>query len=317
VKRIQFQHIARLLVGTIVAVVAAGAVARAQDDEERLEPTRKEELEKFLVEQQRQRLHMAYKAQFDRWYSSQFVPRVGARDQLARRLAARLIELQSDCHLTAAQVKKLQLAGRGDIKRYMDRVNHISRTMEGPRSSIEDLHSARLEMNDLDSRAKDRLFSDDSLLCKTLASTLDHDQAAARENAILERNGLRHRIAVKSAVKALQTNLGMTDEQGTRLTELLLSEARPPRRFGTAPDVALVLFQASRIPVAKIRPIFDDAQWRIASRWMAIYVQGASGEKTLTKNGFVFDDTAAVTPSEHVRPVSKKNETREEDIQPP
>jgi hypothetical protein len=305
---------ARLLVGTMVAIVSASAVARARDDweqEEKVEASRQEELRKFGDEQQRQSLQMAYKAQFDRWFSSQFRPQVGARDQLEMRLKGRVRELDAECHLTAAQVKKLQLAGRGDIKRYMDRVNSIARTMEDPQSSIDDLRAARVEMRDLDSRASQRLFGDDSLFSKTLAGTLELDQVAEREKAFRERNVVRHRAAVKSAVKTLQTNLGMNDEQATRLAELLFKEARPPRKFGNAPDVALVLFQASRIPEERIRPIFDDAQWRIMSGWMAIYIRGASGEKTLMRNGFVFDDAATVSSPDRVRSVSKKNETRE------
>lgn len=191
----------------------------------------------------------------------------------------------------------------------MDRVNNIARTMEDPRSSIDDLRAARLDMVDLNTRASQRLFGDDSLLCKTLARTLDPDQAAARAKAFLEGNVVRHRRAVNAAMLTLQTNLGMTDAQCTGLAELLLSEARPPRRFGDAPDVALVLFQASRVPESRIRPIFDDAQWRIMSRWMRIYVRGASGEKTLKRNGFVFDDESAVEPPDRVKPVSKKDMT--------
>jgi hypothetical protein len=302
-----------LLVAMVLVIAGTGAVARAQDDweqEEKVEASRQEDLQKFRIEQQRQRLQMAYKAQFDRWLSIQFRTPIRARDQLEMRLTGRLRELEVECQLTAAQVKKLQLAGRGDIKRFMDRVDHIARVMEEPGSSVEDLRAARLEMIDLGTLAGPRLFGDDSLLCKTLGSTLDQDQAAARERALLERNAVRHRTTIDRVVKALQNNLGMNEEQESRLAELLLRETRPPRRFGNAPDVALVLFQASRIPEARIRPIFDDAQWRIMSRWMAIYVRGASGEETLKRNGFVFDDDTSVTPPDHVKPVSNKHEAR-------
>jgi hypothetical protein len=302
-----------LLVAVVLVIAGIGEVAHAQDDweqEEKVEASRQEDLQKFRIEQQRQRLQMAYKAQFDRWLSLQFRPPGRARDLLEMRLAGRLRELETECHLTAAQMKKLQLAGRGDIKRFMDRVNHVASVMEEPGSSVEDLRAARLEMIDLGTLAGPRLFGDDSLLCKTLGSTLDPNQAAARARALLQRNAVRHRTAIDSAVKSLQTNLGMSDEQRTGLAKLLLRETRPPRKFGNAPDVALVLFQASRIPEARIRPIFDDAQWRIMSRWMAIYFRGASGEETLHRNGFVFDDDASVTPPDHVKPVSNTNETR-------
>jgi hypothetical protein len=302
-----------VLVVVVLFIAGTGAVARAQDDweqEEKVEAIRQEDLQKFRVEQQRQRLQMAYKAQFDHWLSLQFRPPGKARDRLEMRLAGRLRELETECHVTAAQMKKLQLAGRGDIKRFMDRVNHVASVMEDPGSSVEDLRAARLEMIDLGTLAGPRLFGDDSLLCKTLGSTLDQDQAAARERALLERNAVRHRTTIDRVVKAIQDNLGMNEAQGTRLAELLLRETRPPRKFGNAPDVALVLFQASRIPEARIRPIFDDAQWRIMSRWMAIYVRGASGEETLNRNGFVFDDDTSVTPPDHVKRLSNKHETR-------
>ena len=302
-----------LLVAMVLVIAGIGEVAHAQDDweqEEKVEASRQEDLQKFRIEQQRQRLQMAYRAQFDRWLSLQFRPPGRARDLLEMRLAGRLRELEAECQLTAAQVKKLQLAGRGDIKRFMDRVDHIARVMNEPGSSVEDLRAAKLEMIDLGTLAGPRLFGDDSLLYKTLGSTLDQDQVAAREKALLERNAVRHRTTIARAVKAIQDNLGMNEAQGSRLAELLLRETRPPRKFGNAPDIALVLFQASRIPEARIRPIFDDAQWRIMSRWMAIYIRGASGEETLHRNGFVFDDDASVTPPDHVKPVSNTNETR-------
>jgi hypothetical protein len=302
-----------LLSAVVVAISGTGASAFAQDDweqEEKVEASRQEDLQKFRIEQQRQRLQMAYRAQFDRWLSLQFRPPGRARDLLEMRLAGRLRELEAECHLTALQVKKLQLAGRGDIKRFMDRVDHVARVMEAPESSVEDLRAAKLEMIDLGTLAGPRLFGDDSLLCKTLGSTLDQDQAAARERALLERNAVRHRTTIDRVVKALQDNLGMNEEQESRLAELLLRETRPPRKFGYGPDIALVLFQASRIPEARIRPIFNDAQWRVMGRWMAIYVRGASGEETLNRNGFVFDDDTSVTPPDHVKRLSNKHEAR-------
>ena len=251
---------------------------------------------------------MAYKAQFDRWVISQFPTRVKPRDQLELRLVRRLRELELECHLTPGQVTKLQLAGHGDIKRFMDRFDHIARTMEDPRSSINDLRAAMLEMDDLERSAGQRLFGEDSLFGKTLAGTLDQDQAAAREKSMLERNKLRYRATVTTAVRTLQRNLGMNEEQRAALAELLLKETRPPRKFGDAPDVALVLEQASRIPEEKIKPIFDEEQWRIVRRWMAVYIRGASGQQTLKRNGFVFDDEPALGRADRIKPVSKKNE---------
>jgi hypothetical protein len=137
-----------------------------------------------------------------------------------------------------------------------------------------------------------------------LNGMLDPQQSAVRQKAQIEQNRERHKAAIESATSTLQTNLGLREGQRDRLTKLLLKETRPPRKFGNAPDIALVLFQLSQIS-EKARPIFDDAQWRIVSQWTASYIRGSSGEKTLRNNGFVFDDQPG--PLEKNRSVEAKN----------
>jgi hypothetical protein len=306
--------IVRLLLATIVAAGFAGASAHAQDDaevEERVEVQRREDVQRLAPDLARQRLQAAYKFQFDRWAISQFKTRRGARQQLENLLAEQIRKLTAQCHLTEDQQKKLELAGRGDIKHFQDRFDHIARTLDDGQSSVDDLRAAMREMQLLASFTRQRIFSDDSLLAKTLASTLDSQQTAARQKALVERNKELHRAAIASAINTLRTNLGLTEEQGARLEQLLRKETRPPRRFGTAPDVAVVLFQASRISEDQIRPIFDDGQWLIMRRWMAVYIEGASGEKTLNKFGFVFDDQPAVSGAVCVEPMARKDRQEE------
>jgi hypothetical protein len=297
-RHIQVTH----FLATAIAVIGlAAAAARAQDDllaDEHLEIDRNNDRERLLdlarerqADAQRLRLQAAYKAQFDRWVASQF----RSREELEMLLVRQVRKLTAQCQLREDQSKKLQLAGHGDIKRFMDRIEHVAKIMEDSTSSIDDLRAARIEiqalrMQTLRTPASERLFGEDSLLGKTLTAMLDPHQASARRAALFEQNRQRHKTAIESAAKTLQTNLNLSDRQRDRLTKLLLKETRPPRKFGTAPDVGLVLFQLSQISEEKTRPIFDDAQWRIVSRWTASYIRGSSGEKSLTINGFVFDD---------------------------
>ncbi len=217
-------HLGCLLVETMVIIVCAGAVARAQNDadvEERVELNRPVENPALRAEQARQRLQAAYKSQFDRWVLSQFRTRDGARQQLEMLLAIQMRKLKADCHLRADQQQKLELARRGDIKHFLDRFDHIARTLEETRSSVDDLLAAMREMQPLMTSTRQRLFSDDSLLAKTLATTLDPQQKAAREKALAEKNRELHRAAMESAVSTLRTNVGLTEQQGTRLEQLL------------------------------------------------------------------------------------------------
>ena len=222
------------------------------------------------------------------------------------------------CQLREDQAKKLQLAGHGDIKRFMARFERIARIMEDPLSPIEDLRAARVEMQSLRSPPREQLFGQDSLLGKTLNGMLDPQQAAARQQALIEKNREWHKAAIESAARTLQTNLGLREGQRDMLTKLLLNETRPPRKFGSAPDIALVLFQLSQISEEKTRPIFDDAQWRIVSQWTASYVRGSSGEKTLTNNGFIFDDEPGpVDQNKLVESANKREDSRRRQIGQP
>ena len=50
--------------------------------------------------------------------------------------------------------------------------------------------------------------------------------------------------------------------QRLRLFAVLLAETRPARRSGPS-DYYAIMFQVSRIPVEKLRPIFDETEWRL------------------------------------------------------
>ena len=63
-------------------------------------------------------------------------------------------------------------------------------------------------------------------------------------------------------------SLGLTDGQRRRLEAVLLEETRAPENLATY-DYAIVMYQASLIPEARIRPVFDDVQWRVMSRELA------------------------------------------------
>ncbi len=153
----------------------------------------------------------AYKDELARWMASPSGTNVNLHAQLETQLRDALVKLKADCRPTESQVKKLELAGRGDIKRFMDRLEQAAR---------------------------------------------DFDNAPGE-------------------------------------------------------DMALVLFQASKVPADKIRRILDEAQWREMSRWMTIYTQGAGREDALKRNGYVFDFEPILTHHQPAEPVTKDDGPRE------
>src|SRR5207253_4549785 len=108
-------------------------------------------------------------------------------------------------------------------------------------------------------------FDDHSLFSKVLHRTLNDEQIARYQKALDERRVFRYRAAVSWSVVLLGTNLGWSDEQRQRFETLLLDETRPPKEFSPA-DYQMVLYQAAQLPEQKIKPIFDDLQWRLFRR---------------------------------------------------
>ena len=183
-------------------------------------------------------------------------------------------------------MKKLHLAGRGDIKRYTDRAGlFVKRTTENDSGADSKLG---LEMHDLE-KTRDRLFDDGSLFSKTVVKTLSQDQLD-RIDAVDRHSNMRlYRDAVTQATRGLAGLANLSTKQTEELSKLILAETRPPRRFGQS-DYALVMFQVSRLPESRLEPIFLEAQWKVLKLHFASW---NDAEQFLKSEGFVFDDRLA------------------------
>jgi flagellar motility protein MotE (MotC chaperone) len=285
-----YHYLICLFVGTMVAFVSAAEIARALDNDEKEKKVEVNQIEQQqrAVERERANVNKSNKDQLERWMASPSGTNVNVRAQLETQLRNALEKLKSDCRPTESQVKKLELAGRGDIKRFLDRLEKAARDYDDTRGESDALQMIDVEVRRAKNVMSAGLFGEDSLFFKTLV-----------------KNDLRYTLSVARAVEALQGNIGLKDHQRTELLELIIRETRPPRTYGNASELAFVLFQASRISVDKLRRILNESQWREMSRWMTTYEQGAGSEAVLRRNGFVFDDEPILTLQERAETVTK------------
>jgi hypothetical protein len=231
-----------------------------------------------------------YKAAIEELRTQAFGGSAEAREHLERLVSQRIVELSLECELTEAQVRKLQLAGKGDVKRLTDRLDDLTHKLDDPVADMNELRNALVDWRTIEANWRTDLLGPGSIVSKTLAKTMSPEQVALRERVIADQRRLRYERAISVAVRSLQSNLGLNDRQSDRLARLLFKETRPPKKFGHASEIALVLCQTSGIPEEMLRPIFDDAQWHALNIWLAAYKAGAGGAKVLERNGFVFDD---------------------------
>jgi hypothetical protein len=276
--------IVRLGVATMLAIVAAPQVACAQADRHPRE---------LLMEFERARLEIRREL-VERTFPGRSEDVEVIRDRLESALKARVDKLERQYGLSAAQKKKLVVAGRGDIKHFLDRweetQSEILLTVIGrdaERDLLEDVKSLQL-------RAQRDLFGEESILTKTLRKTLTAEQSARFEKAAREVILARYRATLMWVLGTLDEMLGLIPRQHQQLETLLTEETRPPRRFGEE-DYYGVMCQLGRVPEAKLRPIFDDGQWFKLSRQLA---EAKRKEETLRLKGYLPENEVAAAPAQ-------------------
>jgi hypothetical protein len=166
--------------------------------------------------------------------------------------------------LSELQKEKLLLAGEGDIRRFLDRVDEIKlkhRTNEMPQGAWNRIFQEIQPLREI--LLRNQLFGSDSLFAKTARKTLTTEQAARYEKNEDERLRFQHRTRIASTVVRLGNYLGLRDEQRKRLTQVMLEKSQPLPDLGETDRQQLVgLVLLSRLPENEIKPIFDADQWR-------------------------------------------------------
>jgi hypothetical protein len=258
---------------TLLAAMATGSVSWAQeadDDEPQKPPPR------------RRRVAPAEEA----WAFG--MKRAEAQARVETRLNLEIEWIERCCRITEEQKKKLQITGRGDLKRFFDRVDEVRRKRRDAGDNQARRDEIDMEMQSLQAQLTEELPFHGSMFAKTLTRTLSDRQMAAYREALRESRRFRLRAEVDLVVEVFDMAAGCSDEQRQRLTKLLLEETRLPSKADE--EFQVVLAQAVRLPEAKLRSIFDDSQWRPLSR--LIKPLEADLKNQLDRAVFDPDDTA-------------------------
>jgi hypothetical protein len=227
--------------------------------------------------------------QFERSVFQQDGTASRAHQRLDQQLAAQIVTIDRACNLTDAQKRKLQLAGRGDIKRFFDRYEGIKRKSQAVENDLQGVGDIQQDLNSLRTASQGELFHEDSLLIKSLPGTLTREQFAQYETVARERRATRHRSSIEQAITTLQRGMYMRDTQRRQLITLMTNETKPPRKSGPYDFYTLIL-QLGRLPEAKLKPLFDDAQWQIVNAQLERFKEL---EPTLKQSGQLADEDEA------------------------
>ena len=182
--------------------------------------------------------------------------------QLETILALKIEYLDRACGITGSQKRKLELAGRGDIKRFFDAVQELGRRYDAVKDSQEAFAKLQSEVQALANRRGKQLFDEASIFAKTLSKMLTAEQTARIETACAGRvlSAIEPRSTWSS--RAWTSWLASATSNAGGSPSCSVRETRPARSSSADFDVEIVIAQAAELPESKIRPIFDDDQWR-------------------------------------------------------
>ncbi len=151
--------------------------------------------------------------QFDAWVD-QIVSGINDQDSAERgllheRLEFKLDWIEATCKISDAQKKKLQVAGRGDIKRFLDELREIKRRFRRIKSDPLEFAKLQQRLGEIQTSSGADLFGEASFLSKMLQKTLSGDQAAAYARAMAESTAFLRRAAIAQAVQICDVAIGL------------------------------------------------------------------------------------------------------------
>jgi hypothetical protein len=199
---------------------------------------------------------------FDSWVFRHGQAAADVQLQLDKALDLAIDDVNRTARLTDAQRAKLQLAGRGDIRRYFDQVEALRRKVVSLRRDSGAVNDVWRQIQPLQTQLAIGLFGDRSLFRKSLRRVLEAEQAAGYEQNERDRRRFQYRAKLEWVVAMLDNVMMLRDDQRQAFVQLLLKETRLPLVFSES-DHYVVMWQMSRLPEDKLKPLFDDEQWKI------------------------------------------------------
>jgi len=237
--------------------------------------------------------------QFEQWVFQQYGNAATARTKFKESVELYTEDIHRACTLTDAQTHKLRLAGQGDIKRFFRKFEEVKKKFQAVRNDQQKVNQIFQDISPLQAQMATGLFGRDSLLQKCLVNTLNRSQFLKYATVDKERRRFDHESNIGLAILMLDQAAPITSDQRRKLTELLRTETKPLRKSGRY-DYYATMYQISKIPTDKLKPLLDDIQWQVFNQQLA---QMRGMEQWLKQNGVLaenFDEDDVLLPDEQV-----------------
>jgi hypothetical protein len=206
-----------------------------------------------------------------------------ARRKIDSILTLRLDSIERAGGLSKTQIEKLRLAGCNDVSRFFRKVDAIKEECKGIDFNDQKFQQMWPKISALQVEYNAGLFGEKSLFQKVVKGMAHSDSSAPYQVQEQERRTFRHRATIELVVTMFEIGVPLTEVQRQRFIELLFAELKPPKSWGSQ-EQYVVFYQVSKLDEAKLRPIFDDAQWRALNE---VLLRAKGMEAHLKSQGFI------------------------------
>lgn len=194
------------------------------------------------------------------------------RQTLTSQLQMHIDDIDRVCKLTGPQKDKLRLMGQGDIKRFFD----------GYEPFRQKFAAMNLKQNDAEFQEKwqdvwqeispfqmslQNMFNADSLYARSLRSTLTSDQRKLKDASDRERAQYRRHAQIELAEATFEQRMPLLEAQREQLLTLFKEMSRPALAANRREYID-AMGDIRRLPEAKVKPVFDEVQWKALKRAM-------------------------------------------------
>ena len=148
---------------------------------------------------------MVRKDDFDRLASSLLRSKEAAQLHFESILQMRVDMIARRCALTEIQMRKLIVAGRGDIKHFFDQAEAMTANLDGDGEDRSEFRQFLKEVWPPRVDSKGDIFGEDSIFSKVFKTTVTADQSAVFEKVPGDRSLARHQATIAWVASRLKT----------------------------------------------------------------------------------------------------------------
>ncbi|MCC9656955.1 hypothetical protein [Rhodopirellula halodulae] len=168
--------------------------------------------------------------QFDSWmFQSHGRDETQCRKSLLEKIELEFVRIEQSAPLSEEQKEALRLAGRGDVKRFFDRVNEARREfmqMDGKNQQAF-VNEAYMLAQPLQQELSEGLFGNDSLLHKVKKGVMTREQTKEM-NAQIKLEAIEAwKVRVRLFAATTGRGLALTAKQQERFSDLVIAQIEP------------------------------------------------------------------------------------------